>query len=148
MPAKSSSFDTKIDRMACECIAVRMRRLNRVITGIYDTALRPLGVKVSQVNVLVAAAKLKLARSQDICRILELDTSTLSRNLERMKSRGWIETVPGKDARTQPFRLTPAGKRLLERALPLWECAQKEARDVVPKEGLATLSEGSSTISC
>jgi len=47
-----------IDKMAGECIAVRLRMLNRAITNIYDSALRPLGLKVSQMNILVAAAKM------------------------------------------------------------------------------------------
>jgi len=145
MAAKSSNFDAKIDRIARECIAVRMRMLNRVVTGIYDTALRPLGAKISQLNVLVAAAKLQLARPQDICRILHLDTSTLSRNLDRMKAKGWIEIVPGQDARTQPFRLTPAGKRLLERAVPRWQRAQKQAASVLAKNGLTTLGAATGT---
>ncbi|HEV8603985.1 MAG TPA: MarR family winged helix-turn-helix transcriptional regulator [Tepidisphaeraceae bacterium] len=140
MPDKSSNLDAKIDRVARECIAVRMRLLNRVITNIYDTALRPLGVKVSQLNVLVAAAKLQLARPQDVCRILQLDSSTLSRNLERMKSRGWIQIVPGADARTQSFRLTSAGRRLLERALPAWERAQGRACELLGENGLGGLS--------
>jgi len=145
MAAKSSNFDAKIDRIARECIAVRMRMLNRVVTGIYDTALRPLGAKISQLNVLVAAAKLQLARPQDICRILHLDTSTLSRNLDRMKAKGWIEIVPGQDARTQPFRLTPAGKRLLERAVPRWQRAQKQAASVLARNGLTTLGAATGT---
>jgi DNA-binding MarR family transcriptional regulator len=140
MPPKTSNFDAVIDRIATECIAVRMRSLNRIITSIYDEALRPVGAKVSQLNVLVAAAKLKLARPQDICRILQLDTSTLSRNLDRIKTRGWIEVVPGPDARAQPFRLTPAGRRLLERALPLWERAQRQAADTLEKRGLRILA--------
>jgi DNA-binding MarR family transcriptional regulator len=145
LTAKSFNFDAKIERIAGECIAVRLRLLNRVITGIYDTALRPLGARISQLNVLVAAAKLQLARPQDICQILHLDTSTLSRNLDRLKARGWIKTVPGKDARTQPFHLTPAGKRLLERAIPRWERAQKQAASVLAKNGLATLGAATST---
>jgi len=145
MAAKSSNFDAKIDRIARECIAVRMRMLNRVVTGIYDTALRPLGAKISQLNVLVAAAKLQLARPQDICRILHLDTSTLSRNLDRMKAKGWMEIVPGQDARTQPFRLTPAGKRLLERAVPRWQRAQKQAASVLARNGLTTLGAATGT---
>src|SRR6266480_1020994 len=140
MPPKSPNFDAAIDRIATQCIAVRMRLLNRVITGIYDKALRPARVKISQLNVLVAAAKLQLARPQDICRILQLDASTLSRNLERMKARDWIEIVPGPDARTQPFRLTPVGRRLLKRALPLWERAQTEAAGILKKKGFANLA--------
>ena len=102
--------------LARHCIAVQLRLLNRVVTKLYDDALRPLGLKVSQLNTLVAAAKLGLARPAAVCDLLQLDTSTLSRNLERMRARGWVEIVPGADSRTQPFRLTPQGARLLERA--------------------------------
>lgn len=81
---------TTIDTIARDCIAVRLRLLNRVITNLYDDALRPLGAKVSQFNILVVAAKLGLARPAEVCEILQLDTSTLSRNVERMRFRvGW-----------------------------------------------------------
>src|SRR5215472_5591724 len=95
-----------IDAIARSCIAVRLRLLNRVVTNLYDDALRPLGLKVSQLNILVVAAKLGLARPADVCGLLQLDASTLSRNVERMRAKGWLETVPGEDARAQPFRLT------------------------------------------
>src|ERR1044072_7052729 len=109
---------TTIETISKTCIAVRLRLLNRVITNFYDEALRPLGLKVSQLNILVVAAKLGLARPSQVCDILQLDTSTLSRNVERMRAKDWLEVVHGEDARTQPFRLTAQGKRLLERAIP------------------------------
>jgi DNA-binding MarR family transcriptional regulator len=130
-----------LDDIAANCIAVRMRMLNRVITNLYDEALRPLGLKVSQMNILVATAKLGLARPADVCGILQLDTSTLSRNVERMRARGWLEVVPGKDARAQPFRLTPAGKKLLERTIPAWEKAQQKACTFLGEAGVALLSK-------
>src|SRR6187401_1953281 len=91
----------QVDRIAKSCIAVRLRLLNRVVTGLYDDALRPLGLKVSQLNILVVAAKLGLARPVEVCEILQLDTSTLSRNVERMRAHDWLEVVPGEDARSQ-----------------------------------------------
>jgi DNA-binding MarR family transcriptional regulator len=69
-----------------------------------------------------------------------LDTSTLSRNVERMRAKGWLEVVPGEDARTQPFRLTVKGKTLLERAVPAWERAQHEAGKLLGKDGVALLT--------
>jgi DNA-binding MarR family transcriptional regulator len=107
-----------IDAIARSCIAVRLRLLNRVVTNLYDDALRPLGLKVSQLNILVVTAKLGLAQPARICDLLQLDTSTLSRNVERMRSKGWLEVVPAEDARTQPFRRTAQGRRLLGRARP------------------------------
>src|SRR5262245_63903319 len=116
---------SSIDTIPRTCIAVRLRLLNRVVTNFYDDALRPLGLKVSQLNVLVVAAKLGLARPAQVCDILHLDASTLSRNVKPLQAHGWLEVVPGDDARTQPFRLTPWGRRLVERAVPAWEEAQR-----------------------
>src|SRR5438034_1873889 len=112
---------TSIDTISKSCIAVRLRLLNRVVTSFYDDALRPLGLKVSQLNILIVTAKLGLARPVQVSKILQLDTSTLSRNVERMRAHGWLEVVPDEDARTQPFRLTAQGRRLIGKAVPAWE---------------------------
>jgi DNA-binding MarR family transcriptional regulator len=129
-----------IDIIARSCIAVRLRLLNRVVTNLYDNALRPLRLKISQLNILVVTAKLGLAQPAKVCEILQLDTSTLSRNVERMRARGWLETVPGVDARTQPFRLTAQGRRLLERAVPAWEKAQQQAAELLGEDGVTLLT--------
>ena len=120
-----------IDKIAEECVAVRLRMLNRVITNIYDNALRPLDLKVSQMNILVAAAKMGTARPSAVCEFLHLDVSTLSRNVERMKARGWLEVVPDEDGRSQPFQLTPRGRKLLEKAVPAWSEAQQHVKRVL-----------------
>jgi len=133
--------DPRIDTIARSCIAVRMRLLNRVITNLYDDALRPLGLKVSQLNILVVAAKLGLAQPAQVCDILQLDASTLSRNVERMRAQGWLEVVPCEDARTQPFRLTAQGKKLLERSVPAWQAAQQKAGELLGKPGVALLHQ-------
>jgi DNA-binding MarR family transcriptional regulator len=141
-PKGSSAIDT----IARTCIAVRLRSLNRIITSLYDDTLRPLGLKISQLNILVITAKLGLVRPAKICDMLQLDTSTLSRNVERMRAKGWLEAVPGKDARTQPFRLTARGRRLLERAVPAWEQAQRRATEVLGDEGVALLNQAASKL--
>jgi len=123
------------------CIAVRLRLLNRVVTKMYDDELRSLGLKVSQLNVLVVTARLGLARPGQICSLLRLDTSTLSRGVERMRARGWLEVVPGDDGRMQSLRLTVRGKKLLERTVPAYEAAQKRARELLGPEGLDLLNK-------
>ena len=135
-----------IDAIARTCIAVRLRLLNRVVTNLYDDALRSLGLKVSQLNILVVTAKFGLAQPAKVCDILQLDTSTLSRNVERMRAKGWLEVVPGEDARTQPFRLTSQGKRLLERAAPAWEKAQHKAEELLGEDGVALLNATASKL--
>jgi DNA-binding MarR family transcriptional regulator len=125
-----------IDAMARDCIAKRLRLLNRVITSLYDDALRPLNLKVSQLNILIAAARLGVARPAQVCEILQLDTSTLSRNVERMRAHGWLEVVEDEDGRAQPFRVTPEGKRLIEKAFAGWDAAQRRAAELLGHEGI------------
>ena len=123
-----SNFDKSVDLVVETCLAVQLRMLNRVVTNVYDEALRPLGLKASQMNILVAAQKMRIARPADICARLHLDVSTLSRNVERMKDKGWLEVVPDADGRAQPFRVTDSGRKLLEQAIPLWKQAQDRAK--------------------
>jgi DNA-binding MarR family transcriptional regulator len=132
---------SSIDTISRTCIAVRLRLLNRVVTNLYDDALRPLGLKVSQLNILIVTAKLGLARPAQVCAILQLDASTLSRNVKPLQTHGWLEVVPEEDARAQPFRLTAKGQRLIERAVPAWEEAQRRATELLGEEGIALLAK-------
>jgi len=72
--------------------------------------------------------------------------STLSRNVGRMRAKGWLEVVPGEDARAQPFRLTDQGRRLLEKAVPAWERAQQQAGELLGADGLALLTKTASKL--
>lgn len=127
---------------ATKCFSVRLRRLNRVVTNLYDEALRPLGVKCTQLHILIVIANLGVARPGEVSRVLSIDASTLSRNLERMRKRGWLEAVTDRsDARLQPVRITEAGERLLNDAYPLWQQAQRQAQEIVGPEALEALLE-------
>ena len=127
----TTKLQDSLEMVAAECIAVRLRMLNRVVTNIYDDALRPLGVKVSQMNILVCTGKLGTARPAEVCERLQLDVSTLSRNVERMRVRGWLEVIPDEDGRAQPFRLTSDGCTLLEKAAPAWQKAQTQTKELL-----------------
>jgi DNA-binding MarR family transcriptional regulator len=130
---------TSSETISRTCLAVRLRLLNRIVTNIYDETLRPLGLKVSQLNILIVTARLGLARPGQVCDILQLDASTLSRNVKPLQAHGWLEVVPDDDARAQPFRLTTQGKRLIEKAVPAWEEAQRQATELLGSEGIALL---------
>ncbi len=71
--------------------------------------------------------------------MLQLDASTLSRNVKPLQAHGWLEVVPEADARVQPFRLTSRGRRLIEKAVPAWEQAQRQATELLGSEGVALL---------
>jgi DNA-binding MarR family transcriptional regulator len=144
---RAESMQGMIDKIASECVAVRLRMLNRIVTNVYDDALRPLDLKVSQMNILVAAAKMGTARPVEVCQHLHLDVSTLSRNVERMKARGWLEVVPDEDGRSQPFRLTPQGRKVLEKAIPAWSKAQQQVKKVLGKDFVEQLNQTMSRVS-
>ena len=128
---------TTSDLIAQECIGVRMRLLSRVVTRIYDDALRPLGIKTSQLNILVVTSLLGLARPAEISSRLMMEISTVSRNVDRMRARGWIAAIDDeKDARAHQLRLTVEGQRLLEEAKPAWEKAQEEVRNLLGGHGV------------
>ena len=116
------SWQKTIDYVSQNCVAGHLRILNRVVTNIYDDAFRPLGLKVSQANILIIVAQQGVTRPADVCERLQLGASTLSRNVERMRAKGWLEIVPGEDARTQSFSVDGRKeKSVLEQAYPLWQ---------------------------
>jgi DNA-binding MarR family transcriptional regulator len=96
-------------------------------------------VSTAQLNVLVALALASDARPTDIAQALALEKSTLSRNLERMVARGWIEVLPGEQGTTQRLRLLPAGRRILEEAMPAWRAAQRQAAAELRPDLVASL---------
>ena len=132
--------NTTPDLIAQDCIAVRMRLLNRVISKVYDDALRPLGIKTSQFNILVVPARLGLVRRAEIRDRLKMDISTVSRNVDRMRAKGWIEVVDDEqDARAHQFRLSAPGRQLLEKARPAWEKAQAKVKKLLGQSGVEAL---------
>ncbi len=139
---KRSGADAKlVDRIAGDCIAVRVRLINRVISAVYDEALRPLGIRISQANLLVAVARMGEARPVDLCKVLRIEKSTLSRDVEVMKGNGWLESDPPVGGRNQVLRVTPAGRDLLARSRPAWEAAQAEASRLIGAPGVDALKE-------
>ena len=132
-------------RIAKECIAMRVRRLNRVVTKIYDDSLRSLGLRSAQQTILVAISLMKTPTPTDIERRLTLDKSTVSRNVERMQRRGWVEFVPGEDGRSHHLKLTAKGVKLLRESTALWQVAQKRMAFLLGKEGVTALSRVLST---
>jgi DNA-binding MarR family transcriptional regulator len=129
-----------LDRVVDECIAVRVRLINRVVTAVYDEALRPHGLRVSQANILVAVAHWGEARPAAVCRMLRIEKSTLSRDVELMKKKGWLEAEPPAGGRNQKIRVTPEGMRLLERTQPSWQKAQAEAKQLIGDDGVDALN--------
>lgn len=118
--------------IASSCLAFRLRKINRAVTALYDEALRPHGLKASQLNLLVATDRLGEAPLKRLGELLVLERSTLSRNVERLVARGWLEPHrEGAGQRTRAVSTTAAGRQLLADVLPAWKQAQARARALV-----------------
>jgi DNA-binding MarR family transcriptional regulator len=121
---------TPEQEMASGCLGARLRMLNRLVTNVYDAALRPHNVRVSQMNILVVIAVTGPVRGVDVARRLRMDTSTLSRDLDRLLERGWVQASPGV-GRAQQLEVTAAGRKLLARILKDWREAQRQVRELL-----------------
>jgi DNA-binding MarR family transcriptional regulator len=140
------SMKSKAMHVADECIAVRLRMLSRAVTKLYNVALRPHGLTVSQLNILVAVTAVGPVNQQGICLALCLDKSTLSRDLARMRRQDWIVDTPGEDGRITMLTATPTGKRLLEKAFPAWQKAQLEASNLLGKKEIASIERAAKAL--
>ncbi len=122
-----------------DCLAVRIRMLNRIITSIYDDALRPIGITTGQANMLTAIDLVGPVKQAQLAEYLHIEKSTISRNLSLMKKRGWVRVLPGEDDRSHTVAITAKGRKLLEEALPSWRKAQQATVEILGDEGAATL---------
>jgi DNA-binding MarR family transcriptional regulator len=144
---KKRTKTTTPDLIAQDCIAVRMRLLNRVVSKVYDDALRPLGLKTSQLNILVVTARRGLVRPAEIRGQLKMDISTVSRNVDRMRAKGWIEVVEDEqDGRAHQLRLSAIGQRLLEKAKPAWDQAQGKVKELLGRDGIEAIMRGAERV--
>ena len=146
MAKKRDTAKISVEAIAEQCIAVRLRMLSRAVTRIYNQALRPYGLTTSQMNILVAISCLGEARQQDVCQALHLEKSTLSRDVARMRSQGWLDAISGEDGRTALLRITPAGRRLLEAAIPAWQQAQEQATALLGEREVRTFGQAATTL--
>jgi DNA-binding MarR family transcriptional regulator len=107
------------------CTANSLRRATRAITALFDDALRPTGLRISQVSILVALAISEEATVSKLAGRLALDRTTMTRNLAPLERRGFLETVTVGDARQRSLRLTEEGRAALARALRVWQRVQR-----------------------
>lgn len=109
------------------CLATRVRQLSRIVTRVYDDAMRPLGITASQYTLLAQLASRDGITAVEIGHELDIEKSTLSRNLKRLLALGHIIMDPPAGRRGRGLHLTPKGQVVLKDAFPIWQTAQKKA---------------------
>jgi DNA-binding MarR family transcriptional regulator len=127
------------DEIARDCLAVRARLLARALTGVYDRALAPHGLTVAQLNLLAALGKLGPSAPGHLGRVLVMERSTVSRNLDLLLAAGWVESTAEDDRGLREVALTSAGRAKVAAALPAWKTAQAEAGELLGPAGAAAV---------
>jgi DNA-binding MarR family transcriptional regulator len=123
------------------CTCARLRKLTRRVTRIYDAHLAAAAIKVTQYSLLANAARGERSVSEFAAE-LEMDRSTLSRNLAPLAAQGWVSISIGADPRSRRISVTAAGRRKLKAALPLWRKAQCEVEAMLGTDGVSAMHGG------
>ena len=113
------------------CIALRVRRMSRIITRIYDDALRPFGITASQYTLLTILAQQDGVTAVEIGADLDIEKSTLSRNLKRLVALGLIEMDAPAGRRGRGLHLTAKGEDIIKQAFPVWSSTQERVKSIV-----------------
>jgi DNA-binding MarR family transcriptional regulator len=111
-------------QMSQECVARRLRQVNRTVTRLYDEALRPHGITVNQLNILAVVISEQQIRPGQLGQALGMEKSTVSRTIDRMVGKNWLKVAQGKDSRTQLLTVTRQGRQLLLAVTPIWDTLQ------------------------
>lgn len=109
---------------ARRCACANIRRTDRVVTGFYDERLAPSGLSTTQFTLLSTLAEAAPISINRLAEIIEMDRTTLTRNLTLLVKRGLARLEEGEDRRMRLILLTPEGEQALGRAWPLWQDAQ------------------------
>lgn len=132
---------TRIMATKTNCTCVAVRRASQAITHFYDSVLEPSGLKVTQLSLLRAVGRLETAHISLLAESLQLDRTTLARNLAVLERDGLVTVTPGDDSRTRIVTLTQQGREALDRAAPLWDAAQAQLVEQLGDERLHLLRE-------
>ena len=109
------------------CLCHNVRMASRVVSRAYDEALRPTGLRGTQIAVLAAVCARGALSIKSLADSLEMERTTLTRNLKPLEEQALVSIAPEGRHRSRTLTLTTAGKAALLKALPLWEKAQQSS---------------------
>jgi len=135
----SAASQKLVNSIATSCLSVRLRLMNRMVGAIYDEALRPHGIKASQLNILVTVSAFGTATSRQLCQVLHMDPSTFSRAVMRLQKNNWLRVEPSGEGKILKVEVTPEGFRKIEDVYPDWKQAQAKAAKALGDSTTETL---------
>src|SRR5262249_24125955 len=122
-----------------QCLCATARAASRELTRRYDAALRPAGLRTTQLSLL---SRLEDDGPLTVSRLaarLGLDRTSVTRELAVLGGGGLGAVAPGSGRRARIVALAPAGADALQAAWPHWEAAQAEAFAGLGRERTARL---------
>ncbi|MCA6100533.1 MarR family winged helix-turn-helix transcriptional regulator [Bradyrhizobium australafricanum] len=109
-----------------DCYCTQVRRVSNLFTKIYDEALRPQKLRITQFSTLRELARLGRATVRELADELALDQTTVSRNVKLLIEAGWIDATSCRgDAREKVLKLNKHGRSKLQKAMPAWSRTQE-----------------------
>jgi DNA-binding MarR family transcriptional regulator len=115
-----------------ECIGARLRGLSRQVDAIYRKYLVGTNITENQLSIMLALYKTGEIEQIEIGRILNLERSSLSRNLTRLIDQNMVVK---KGAVNRPLiSLTDTGLKKVKDILPTWELAMKEIHGMMDEK--------------
>ena len=109
---------------ALPCLCSSFRRTARALSQVYEEAMRPTGLRITQFTILQALARTGEVKQGRLGEILVMDSTSLTRTLRIMLQQGWIAQRRGEDQRERWLKLSKAGEAKLKIATATWEKVQ------------------------
>ena len=122
----------------CNCFA--MRKANRQISRFYDAHLEPIGLRITQFLTLSALNELGSAGVNALAEQLDIERTAMGKMVGFLERDGLVKVRPSPtDGRSRLVELTDAGRRLHDKAAPLWQRAQREFEQLNGAKNVAVL---------
>jgi DNA-binding MarR family transcriptional regulator len=121
------------------CTHNRLRRLLRKVARLYDAEVIRSGIKTTQYSLLSHVQHLGPLRPSDLARAMQLEPSTLTRNLKPLVTAGWITQGEGPDARSRLISITDEGRKKRAEAQQHWRAAQEKLNALLGVERVIAL---------
>lgn len=118
------------------CLCLHVQRAARALGRRFDEAFRPLGLTNGQFSLMMALNRPIPPAIGPVASFLAMDRTTLTAALKPLERRGLVEVVVDpEDRRSRLMKLTPAGRRLLSKAVPIWRETHAEIDALLPDGG-------------
>lgn len=138
--------NTTTDYIATNCACFNVRKAARAVTQLYDSILKPAGLRGTQFTLLIALSRSGKISISQLANALVMERTTLTRNLKPLEKHGLVIVAEGADRRTRAVMITTEGRNKLQEATPYWEQAQEVIAQGLEDTGMKTLLDSISKV--